>query len=776
MRQLASAQWSQTVRFRETILQHARRRRAHLLEVGPSANLTAFVGDILVDRDYLALASNQRRRNGVEHLLGTLAQLYVGGQPFEPQRLFDGRAIRAIDLAVAPQPARAGLLLDNTMPQIRLAEADRVRLAALLGSGEPATGAASAPAQTPAVGTVGAGQGDAGRGSVDATAGLLHAAAEPPALAPDDARQAVMADYFGLMRQFLDQQQAVMTRVAAVVDSQTEPDGYALLSAVVELDDEHIVAECALDVDHHGFLRDHVLSGPVSEADPALTGLACVPLMVSLEVMAEAAAVLRGVLPCVIEQVKAYDWIALDEGSARLLVRVARAGEGCRAVLERDGRTVVSADFGFAADWRLTEVAPPEHPQPSRWNDGELYATGMFHGPLFQSIAHIDGYDSSGIGARLSELSLHGFTVPGQSGRFALNPVLLDAVGQLAAYWIAQYAGYDFNSFPSTIERIELRETCPADVPGVRLIGRQHPVDPQSTEVGAARRWDFDAVDAEGRSLLRVGGLVNVFFAVPNRFYQVRRDPLNGALGAERTGPPGVLLWELPVLDDAFCTQSSGIFLRILAHAVLSADERAQWRSLDGSPAWRRQWLLGRACLKEAVRHWLAREAGVLVHPADIVVTRESGGAPCVDGLWCANLPVPAVSLSHNGRSCIAAVVAPGYRVGVDQEDLGRPMQPQRLQGALAATEQDALAGLADAALRERLLRLWCAKEAAAKSTGVGLQGDPQAWVVRFLDDNCNIAMVEYDGLMIEVGLQVIADESVMALAVCEDVPAEVLP
>ena len=50
--------------------------------------------------------------------------------------------------------------------------------------------------------------------------------------------------------------------------------------------------------------------------------------------------------------------------------------------------------------------------------------------------------------------------------RLVLNPVLLDAMGQLAAYWIAQYAGTDFNCFPSTIERIELyapaRRTCPA--------------------------------------------------------------------------------------------------------------------------------------------------------------------------------------------------------------------------------------------------------------------------------------------------------------------------
>ncbi|MBV1861710.1 MAG: type I polyketide synthase, partial [Nannocystaceae bacterium] len=78
-------------------------------------------------------------------------------------------------------------------------------------------------------------------------------------------------------------------------------------------------AKCRLDVEAQAFLRDHVLSGEVSDAE--LRGLACVPLMVSLEVLAEACAVLAGSIAVrVIEQVQAFAWIALDRGELELEV------------------------------------------------------------------------------------------------------------------------------------------------------------------------------------------------------------------------------------------------------------------------------------------------------------------------------------------------------------------------------------------------------------------------------------------------------------------------
>ncbi|MFY9514303.1 MAG: type I polyketide synthase, partial [Rubrivivax sp.] len=122
IRQLAAAQWSQKVRFRETVLKMHDDGVRLFVEVGPSANLTAFVNDILIDREFTALSTNVRRKSGVEQLLSVLGQLYIAGRPPALERLFAPRAVRSIDLDGSPA-APLGVLLDNTMPMARLSDA-----------------------------------------------------------------------------------------------------------------------------------------------------------------------------------------------------------------------------------------------------------------------------------------------------------------------------------------------------------------------------------------------------------------------------------------------------------------------------------------------------------------------------------------------------------------------------------------------------------------------------------------------------------------------------
>ena len=71
------------VRFRETIEQMYADGVRHFVEVGPSGNLTAFVNDVLAGKERCALATNLRRRNGVEQLLTVLAELYASGKPVD---------------------------------------------------------------------------------------------------------------------------------------------------------------------------------------------------------------------------------------------------------------------------------------------------------------------------------------------------------------------------------------------------------------------------------------------------------------------------------------------------------------------------------------------------------------------------------------------------------------------------------------------------------------------------------------------------------------------
>src|SRR5208283_1295087 len=88
------------------------------------------------------------------------------------------------------------------------------------------------------------------------------------------------------------------------------------LDRIVSHDTNALAAECDLDLRRHAFLRQHCLcANAVSDLDPDLTALPVVPLAVSMEMLAEVAvASVGGLAPIRLEQLRAYNWIALDDG------------------------------------------------------------------------------------------------------------------------------------------------------------------------------------------------------------------------------------------------------------------------------------------------------------------------------------------------------------------------------------------------------------------------------------------------------------------------------
>src|SRR3546814_11678007 len=71
IRELAARQWEHPVRFTETVQRLYEDGFRVFLEVGPSGNLTTFVGDTLRGKaDVLALARNNRRKAGLAHQPG----------------------------------------------------------------------------------------------------------------------------------------------------------------------------------------------------------------------------------------------------------------------------------------------------------------------------------------------------------------------------------------------------------------------------------------------------------------------------------------------------------------------------------------------------------------------------------------------------------------------------------------------------------------------------------------------------------------------------------
>jgi len=128
--------------------------------------------------------------------------------------------------------------------------------------------------------------------------------------------------------------------------------------------------------------------------------------------------------------------------------------------------------------------------------------------------------------------------------------------------------------------------------------------------------------------------------------------------------------------------------------------------------------------VKDAVRRWLwARRRGPLF-PAEVVVANEPGGQPLVRGPFTDDL---RVSLAHvEGRA--VALVAEGVDVGIDVERI-EPRRPTFESLVLTPGEQQ----LTPPEGYDRdawLTALWSIKEAAAKATGLGLQGRPKDFEV----------------------------------------------
>jgi phosphopantetheinyl transferase len=160
-----------------------------------------------------------------------------------------------------------------------------------------------------------------------------------------------------------------------------------------------------------------------------------------------------------------------------------------------------------------------------------------------------------------------------------------------------------------------------------------------------------------------------------------------------------------------------------LADACLDGEETTRWRAF-ASPKRRHEWLLGRIAVKDAVRRHLADGGGPLLPPASIPIAADAWGRPYARApRRSGDARLPSISIAHTDGVAIGAAVATGG-LGVDVERL------DRRRGAFepAAFDQQERrrleAGSADGA-RERALRLFCAKEAAAKALGRGFMGSP---------------------------------------------------
>jgi acyl transferase domain-containing protein/phosphopantetheinyl transferase len=794
IRELFVSHWVRPVRFRETIEKMYADGVRVFVEVGPRGNLTAFVDDILRGAPHFAVPSNVPRRSGITQLNHLCAQLAAQGIPMRLDFLYARRTPRRLswDTQEAPAPPKAGasMKLILGVPQLRVSPRKprpEQPAAAHTVSEVPA---ARAPHVPPPAETVWR--------SPDAAASPAPVAVARAARAPS----AVMESYVATMDRFLGLQQELMqafldNRRAAVpvpmaparpaVRSNGLPH-YPLLGTVTSLvPGRELTAVRRLDEQEDIFLREHSLGSGVSLTDETLRPISIVPLTVSMEILAEAAAALMpGGTLIGMKEIRAHRWIRVDEEPVTLSIgaRLTASNEvevSIRSAVEKEAQDTVMQGVMVFGD-RYPERPPAQSfsldsERVSRLASAKLYEGGlMFHGPCFQGVASIDRSGKDGLVGQLVVLPPGRLFRSTPSPDFVTDPVVLDAAGQLVGYWAAEYLERGFVVFPYRLEALHVYGPN-------RPVGEKVTCQLRLQLMGANQvRSHLDVLGSDGKIWMRLVGWEDKRFDLPDRFHRFWVAPRETKMSESWRSPlaafPNADSFECHRLEPFFETGNT-IWKDLWASLVLTRAERKSYRA-SKEPAHRQsEWLLGRAAAKDSVRAFLKKHRGLELLPADIEIGEDELGRPVPMGRWTrdvSSVPALALSVSEGIAVAVAGDLPDGFCLGIDLARL-RPVTPDFAAMAFDPEEREVLASLAESEGEEWAIRCWCAKQAAARALGNGLVERPQIVRLQGLDARTGVVVLSRadvpSGTMPRSGAEIVAytsreGEYVFAGTVCE--------
>ncbi len=801
IRDTACGQWARPVRFVETVERLYDDGVRVFVEVGPSANLSAFVGDILRGRDdIVSIATNSRRQPDVKHFHSAMAQLWAVGCPMTPSALFAHRDLAEVTLEVPEAARRPVMHLNLHLPAMRFSPE--------LLPAPPLAEAAAAPAQKstpeaaahsgPAAESPSEHQQDAGATASAPSAAMqgpsqipTQTATPAPAAAGSDPRAAWVQSHFALMQDFLAQQQRVWAAAsgaapatpqqgAGASEGSASASAFPLLGEVEETPDGLEIRR-VYTLEQDCFLQDHTIGGRPSRLDSELRPVPVVPFTFSMEILAEAAARLMGTerVFAGMDSARGHRWLSLDDGTLPVRITVQRESADTvsgRIFLDRGDSLLPTGLLVFEGVVRFAATLP-RAPEPLAWGDGlskdavnnpegQLYEHGMFHGPRLQGVKRILRWSDDAIDAELEVLPTHNYCAHTQSPRFQFDAALLDAAGQLAGYWLTEKYTWGFNCFPFKLDRFRVYTQTPPV--GTRVFCRGRLAMTSDHVLSAA----FDLVLPDGTVLARAEGWEDRKFSVPEHLYAYRLEPTARFLSSTSAMavPEGWVLRYVPAFEPQFLEEGGGIWKNMLAHMALNRAERTQYNALPAKGRRREEWLLGRIAAKEAARAWIAEHYGLALANADIEICKDANGAPyAVSPHLDGRLP-PAISLAHSRGHAVGCAAPPGMCPGVDYQRTEGVDLKDVAKGALS--EQDLV--LAGGATDATVLALWTAKEATSKALHTGMLGRPLDWKVKraALDAQGNGSVdIVHGAQTVSVLLARVEAQAMMALAATTDSP-----
>lgn len=504
--------------------------------------------------------------------------------------------------------------------------------------------------------------------------------------------------------------------------------------------EREIMVERVLDLNEDLYLRDHLFIYAPGIKPPSAC-LPVLPMTFSMEVMAEVAAYLVPGLGMIgFENIRAYNWISFEDidtltlqisakleneeykpNPCRIAVKVYIENQTSPAI---SGTVLFGTNYSQNLDMEFTEI---ENPRPYPHKVDEIYRERyLFHGPNFQCITGLGELSDQGFIGELAVLPKdHLFASLKQPG-FLTDPVLLDGVGQLVGLWASAQNQY---IFPIGIQKLEFYGATPP-------VGTRVPVLLQISRMGSKTlQANIEVQDGEDHVWMRIMGWEDWIFRWPTRLFAFTRLPQLYVL-SRSISIPGL---STGCTCLTICIEDLKDFeLAAIARYFLHLSEIPVFDNMADNPKRQRQWLLGRIAVKDAVRLWLRpTNAKEMLHPAEFIIQNDPNGQPVVRNITNVH-SLPKISIAHANDRAIA--IAGDDSIGVDLEQITEK-NTSFVESFTTPNEQALLNDFPSPDQNTWIIRLWCAKEAASKVNGTGLNGRPRDFEAIQLNPNGRITI-----------------------------------
>ncbi|HNB23147.1 MAG TPA: polyketide synthase dehydratase domain-containing protein, partial [Candidatus Melainabacteria bacterium] len=530
-----------------------------------------------------------------------------------------------------------------------------------------------------------------------------------------------------------------------------------------------------LTLDSHRYLKDHAIGGAVRFGiGPSLNTpqsederVHLLPLTVAIEMMCEAASLVGGgQIVTAVENIRAMRRIRVGQEGVWLLLFAKREARGTTAGLKmvRQDEWISLSGGGEhysgqhrldTADMTAKIVLGKERPHGLSKNaapadgrapsiaDERLYAEGnMFHGPRMQSVRHIESVgkrEITGIvSARVAE-DWFGQTTPyatRMNPPFIADPLLLDNSTQLVLFHLYEHGENCTALLPFHVQSLTLYKPLGAVQADVRVFARLRSISDRGTEA------DVEISTLDGQLIAEFESISSRRIALSDTLKDFVRQPAenlvaasidNLAIPAEMGPDVSVAVLKSSQIpdDETVATWLSDYFLTGVEQQYMSDSITRRER--------KREWLLGRIAVKDAMRRLYQKTYGANLPPLEISVLPSQNGAPCVQSHYLQMRGISTqISITHKDGYAVAlarlvAGNAPAHGVGIDYEPYSaREEGIERL--ILNDREKHFLNNVSAEQRNLILTRIWAAKEASAKACGTGIGGNPTRWTVQKLE------------------------------------------